>query len=107
MARRTKNLYVIWLDDEVLERRQFRKANPNYVEGMPCVYVGVTSLDPRDRFLQHKEGYKSCRFVKNYGEFLLWEAFQHLNPVPAKEAEEHERGLAEALRKKGYAVWQN
>lgn len=106
-SKRTKNLYVIRLDDDVLEVRKFREANPDYVEGMPCVYVGVTSLEPEARFLQHKEGYKSCRFVKNYGEFLQWELFAHLNPVAAAEGEERERRLAETLRKKGFGVWQN
>ncbi len=107
MTRRTKNLYVIRLDDDVLEKRKFREANPHYVEGMPCYYVGVTSLDPEKRFLQHKNGYKACRYVRDYGEFLQWEEFAHLNPVPAAQGERLERQLAESLRNKGCAVWQH
>lgn len=107
MAKRTKNLYVIRLDDDVLDKRKFREANPDYVEGMPCLYVGCTSLEPAERFLQHKEGYKACKYVRDFGEFLQWEAFAHLNPVPAAEGERRERELAQNLRKKGFAVWQN
>jgi hypothetical protein len=98
---------VIWLDDDVLQNRKFREANPDHVDGMPCVYVGVSSLEPEERFEQHKRGYKACRFVKNYGEFLLPKLFQKLNPIPSEGAEDRERELAQRLRKKGYAVWQH
>ena len=33
--------------------------------------------------------------------------YEHLNPVPASEAEEREEELAIDLQKKGYAVWWN
>lgn len=31
-----RNLYIITLDPKVLDFSAFRKANPNYREGMPC-----------------------------------------------------------------------
>jgi predicted GIY-YIG superfamily endonuclease len=104
---RVKNLYVIRLDDDVLELDKFRKKNPNYRSGKPCMYVGITSHDPKRRFKQHKEGYKSSRIAKKYGKYLMRNKFQHLNPLPAKEAESREGALATELRQKGYGVWQN
>ena len=103
----SKNLYVIRLDDKVLTSPKFSKKNPAYQAGKPCMYVGITSHSPRKRFKQHKEGYKSSRWVKTYGKYLMWKKFQQLNPVPAKEAEEQEKALAERLRQKGYGVWSN
>ena len=54
----THNIYVIELDKEVLEKKKFRDANPDYKEGKPCVYVGMTSKTPEERFQLHKEGYR-------------------------------------------------
>ena len=43
MARRWHySVYVIELSKDVLYEARFRKANPGYVPGMPCVYVGMT-----------------------------------------------------------------
>lgn len=33
--------------------------------------------------------------------------YEHLNPVPAAEAENREEDLATALQRKGYGVWWN
>ena len=52
----THNIYVIELDEQVLEKKKFREANPDYVDDSPCVYVGVTSKTPEERFEQHKSG---------------------------------------------------
>ena len=103
---RVKNLYVIRLDDDVLKLDQFQEQNRNYQSGKPCMYVGVTSHDPKKRFKQHKDGYKSSRIAKKYGKYLMWKKFRHLNPVPSNEAEKRERELATELRRKGYGVWQ-
>lgn len=102
-----RNLYVIRLDDAVLERQKFLEANPDYQPGKPCVYVGVTSHDPAVRFKQHKEGSKASRIANRYGKYLMRKKFERLNPVPAAEAEARERALAVELRRKGYGVWQN
>ena len=103
-----KYLYVVRLDDAVLDVPAFRDANPDYRPGKPCAYVGVTSRDPDERIEQHKQGIKAGRrFVTNYGMHPMRRQFEHLNPVPADEAEEQERALAAKLRRKGYAVWQN
>ena len=102
-----RNLYVIRLDDAVLQERKFREKNPDYRPGKPCMYVGVTSHDPASRFKQHKDGYKASPVVRKYGKYLMRKKFEHDNPVPADEAEIRERALAVELRSKGYAVWQN
>ena len=60
----THNIYVIELDKKVLEKKKFKDANPDYIEGSPCVYVGMTSKSPEERFKQHKEGHKASRIVK-------------------------------------------
>ncbi len=104
---RVKNLYVIRLDDEVLKLAKFLEANPDYRSGKPCVYVGATSHDPKKRFKQHKDGYRSSRIAKKYGKYLMSKEFEHLNPVPDKEGEKRERALATELRQRGYGVWQN
>lgn len=41
--RERHNVYVIELDKDVLYEAKFKKANPDYVTGKPCVYVGMTS----------------------------------------------------------------
>ena len=101
------NLYVIRLDKAVLQRRKFREVNPDYRWWKPCVYVGVTALDPQDRFKQHKASRKASRTVTKYGRRLMPRLYKHLNPVLSAEAKNRERGLAESLRRKGYGVWQH
>ena len=108
-----RNLYVIRLDDAVLRDRKFRERNPDYrLRGLglfrkPCVYVGQTWHDPEVRFQQHKDGYKSSRIVRRYGKRLMRKKYEHLNPVPAGEAEDWEEDLAVDLRRRGYGVWWN
>ena len=44
------HVYVIELSKDVLYEAKFKKANPDYNDGMPYVYVGMTGLDPDVRF---------------------------------------------------------
>ena len=99
------NVYVIELDMDVLECVKFSDKNPHYEEGSLCVYVGLTGRTPEERFEQHKRGYKSCRFVKEYGLHLLPEL--GIYSIGYEEAKKKEPQVARALRKEGYAVWQN
>ena len=107
-ARRGKRrvLYVITLMPEVLERRDFREANPDYIEGMPCLYVGCTIHDPGDRFEQHMVGYRSSRYPKHYGVELAQDMLDGFDEAGLCE-EDREAALAEWLRRQGCAVWQN
>ena len=105
-ARKGRNLYIITLHPDVLERREFREANPDYVEGMPCVYVGITVHDPGDRYQQHKTGYRSSKYPREYGVELALELMEGFDATGFADREK-ESELADWLRGQGYAVWQN
>ena len=104
--KKPRNLYVITLDPEVLWRREFRQENPGYIEGMPCVYVGMTIHEPGDRFQQHKLGYRSSKYPRNYGIELAQELIDGFDGNGLRD-EQREAALAEWLRSQGLAVWQN
>ncbi len=104
--KRPRNLYVITLDPEVLWRREFRHENPGYIQGMPCVYVGMTIHVPGDRFQQHKLGYRSSKYPRYYGIELALELMDGFDAGALPE-EEREAALADWLRRQGVAVWQN
>jgi predicted GIY-YIG superfamily endonuclease len=103
---KARNLYVITLHPDILTRREFRAANPNYIEGMPCVYVGLTIHDPGDRYEQHKSGYRSSRYPRQFGVELALELIDGFDETGLTD-EEKEPALADWLRDQGYAVWQN
>lgn len=105
-SRKGRNLYVITLHPDVLEREEFRHANPQYTEGMPCLYVGMTVHDPGERYRQHKTGYRSSRYPRNYGVELALEVMDGFDDSGLDDAD-REAGLADWLRRQGYAVWQN
>jgi hypothetical protein len=100
------SVYVVLLSKDVLYEPRFRKCNPDYDPARPCVYVGMTGLDPDDRFDKHKAGVKSNRFVRVYGRRLLPELYECYNPMPYDAARDMEVELAIALREAGYGVWQ-
>lgn len=56
------NVYVIELSKDDLFEGKFKKCNPNYQSGKPCVYVGMTGLDPDIRFDKHKAGIHLNKF---------------------------------------------
>ena len=100
------SVYVIELSIEVLDEPCFRKCNPGYVEGKPCIYVGMTGLDPDLRFDKHKAGMQSNKYVKKYGLRLLPELYELYNPMSYDEACALEVELAIDFRESGYGVWQ-
>jgi len=107
MGRRERHhVYVIELSKDVLHEARFRKANPGYVAGKPCVYVGMTGLDPDLRFDRHKAGIQSNRFVKQFGLRLLPELYALYNPLSYEHARDLEVELAIDFREAGYEVWQ-
>ncbi len=105
-ARHHYSVYVIELSRDVLYEARFRKANPDYTSGEPCVYVGMTGLDPDVRFDKHKAGIQHNRYVLEYGLRLLPHLYEMYNPMPYEGAREMEVELAIALREAGYGVWQ-
>ena len=107
MGRRNHcHIYVIELSKDVLYEAKFKKANPDYDYGKPCVYVGMTGLDPDVRFDKHKAGIQANRFAKEYGLRLLPELYEVYNPMTYDGACEMEVELAIDLREAGYGVWQ-
>jgi hypothetical protein len=100
------HVYVVELSDRVWDEPAFRKANPDHRFARPCVYVGMTGLDPDLRFDRHKAGVQANRFVTRYGLRLLPELYEVYNPMPYEAAREMEVELAIGLREGGYAVWQ-
>jgi len=106
MGRRNHHhVYVIELSKDVLYAK-FKKTNLDYDYGKPCVYVGMTGLDPDVRFDKHKADIQANRFVKEYGLRLLPELYEVYNPMPYEGAREMEVELAIGLREGGYGVWQ-
>ena len=104
--RQGRKLYVITLDPRVLERKEFRQANPGYVDGMPCLYVGITIHEPGVRFAQHKAGYRSSKYPRQFGVELALELIDGFDGKGLSDAEK-EAGLADWLRDQGCAVWQH
>jgi hypothetical protein len=107
MARRYHyHVYVIELSKDVLYEPRFKKANPDYVSGKPCVYVGMTGLNPDLRFDKHKAGIQANKFAQKFGLRLLPALYEIYNPMPYEGAREMEVELAIGLREAGYGVWQ-
>ena len=110
-------VYVIELSKRVFtENYRFRAANPQFNGVLECLYVGMTSKTPAERFKQHKTDYKSKKgynlsayIVRHYGNYLRPSLYDHINskPMTRQEALLMEEKLAWDLRKKGYAVWFN
>ena len=100
------SVYVVELSKRVLEEPRFRRANPDYLPGMPCFYVGMTGLSPDERFDKHKAGIQANRFVREYGLRLRPDLFEVYNPMPYEGARDMEVELAIALREQRFGVWQ-
>lgn len=109
-------VYVIELSKRVFtENKKFREANPQFNGVLQCLYVGMTSKTPKERFSQHKNGARSkkgfkisSQVVEKYGLYLRPSLYNHLPELKSKvEAEKLEEQLALELRRKRYAVWFN
>jgi predicted GIY-YIG superfamily endonuclease len=98
------HVYVVLLDPAAGKLGRVQSTNPNRHPKKPCVYVGMTGLDPKERFANHKAGIKAASVVKRYGLHLLPELYEHLNPMPFEAAAQMEIDLAEDLRRAGYTV---
>lgn len=76
------------------------------ISGKPCVYVGMTGLNPDIRFDKHKAGIQSNRYVKQYGLRLLPDLYEGFNPLNYDEAVSLEIEVGIDLRSAGFGVWQ-
>ena len=108
-------LYVIGLKSDVLDVRKFREANPDYIKGNPCYYVGYTSKSPKIRSLQHRDATRKqdgsplfSRIAHRFYDGLRPRKYQHLPPLDSVEAAlEAEQNLTLRLRRRGFGVWSN
>jgi hypothetical protein len=100
------HVYVIELSKQVLSEARFMRGNPGYVTGKPCVYVGMTGLDPDIRFDKHKAGIQHNLYVLKYGLRLLPDLYEAYNPMSYKAAVDMEIELGISLREAGFGVWQ-
>lgn len=116
MAKTQYSVYVVELSKKVFtENAKFRTANPQFNGVLECLYVGMTSKTPKERFLQHKTGHRnkkgykiSATIVEKYGMYLRPSLYNQLNPITTQaEALKLEEQLALLLRRQGYAVWFN
>ena len=99
-------VYVVLLSSDVIYEPKFRRCNPDYDPGKPCVYVGMTGQSPDVRFDKHKAGMKANKYVRKFGLRLMPELYECYNPMPYDAALDMEIELAIYLREKGYGVWQ-
>ena len=106
-------VYVVELSKRVFtEHRKFREANPQFNGVLQCLYVGMTSKSPWERFEQHKKGSLSRKghnlsssIVRKYGMYLRPSLYNHIEPLPTRaEALKMEKALALELRRKRSAV---
>jgi len=112
---RTYSVYVIELSRKVWsENQKFREANPQFNGVLQCLYVGMTSLSPKERFIKHKTGAISkkghkiaSKIVQKYGLYLRPSLYRDLNPLTMAEAKKMEESLGKKLRRQRYAVWWN
>ena len=110
-------VYVIELYKKVFsEDWRFRAANPQYNGVLECLYVGMTSKTPAERFHQHKTAYRnkkghklSSNIVYKYGSYLRPTLYNEINmkAMTQEQALKMEAKLAWDLRRQGYAVWFN
>ncbi len=116
MSNRLKyGVYVIELSRKVWsENTAFREANPQYNGVLECLYVGMSSKSPQERFKQHKTGYRTkkghkiaSKIVERYGLYLRPSLFEDIPRMNQQEALKMEKELALQLRRKRYAVWFN
>ena len=111
------HVYVVELSKKVFtENTKFRAANPQFNGVLQCLYVGMTSKTPAERFKQHKTGHinkkghkLSANIVQKYGTYLRPSLYDHINlkAMTRHDALAMEEKLALDLRRMGYAVWFN
>jgi len=88
-------VYVFELSRKVFtENTKFRVAIPQFNGVLECLYVGMTSKTPAERFMQHRTGYVnkkghklSANIVQKYGRYLRPSLYEHLNMMSMTRTE--------------------
>lgn len=124
--KRVFHVYVIELDDEVREVKEWQRRNPNQ-EHSPCFYVGASGHSPTCRLNQHLHATtqystecicefnigrpvksRGNKYVRKYCIDLADPSFRPKKTVfrTMDEAVEAEEAFAKQLREEGYGAWQ-
>ena len=81
-------------------------SNPKHVPGSPCYYVGMTSLNPEERFLQHHHGTKNVSMIcHKYCRKLRMDLVPNRKPTRRTWAMRLEKRVAKELRRQGCGAW--
>ena len=100
-------VYVIELSKDVLYEPRFRKANPDYVDGKQCVYVGMTGLNPDLRFDKHKAGIQAESIRAKIRAAFADRPLRSLTiRCPTTARVTWKSNWRSVLREAGYGVWQ-
>lgn len=100
-------IYVIELSPDAATDPAFARANPRYIPGMPCCYVGSSSQTAEQRFRDHLVGHNASRLAHQYAVKLRFDLMPDQKPTPRDRALREEKRLARALRLKGFGIWQH
>jgi len=111
MSRKNKSLpriiYVIELDVAVADVPRFAFENPDYVAGLPCYYVGSSTMSAAERFWLHKKGHRTASAIAHqFGKTLRLDLSPQQIPIRRQEALEMEVLVAHKLRARGCGAWQ-
>lgn len=117
-----RRIYAIQLDGSIRNDSAFVKLNPHWNGESEAFYVGQTSKEREERYIQHTAGEKSNKYVRKYGlkpfekadatERLVQELTGNNIQIIAEnlryyQALYYERKLTLELRKRGYAAYSN
>ena len=104
---RRYRVYVLELDKSVWDVPRFRKANPDYREGKPMVYVGSTGVTVDERLAEHLADERKRALVPKYFRRKRPDAYRNIRSRASRDAaEKREARLAADLRARGWGVWQ-
>ena len=99
-------VYVIELDASVIREPAFVAKNPKHAPSMPSYYVGMTSIDPEERFLQHYHGTKNVSMIcHKYCRKLRMDLVPYRKPTRRKWAMRLEKRVTKELRRQGCGAW--
>jgi hypothetical protein len=105
------SVYVLCLHRDAGTTKKMRRQNaPNVAasNAQQYLYVGCTGLDVLDRMQNHLDGYKSCNLVRKYFTGNIFTDYdEYGKKYSYADAIRLERDVAQRLRVRGFAVYQN
>lgn len=99
-------IYVLELSPAAAADPLFAAANPGYVPGSECFYVGSSSKTAEERMRDHMTGCNASRIAGKYAVRLRHDLMPEQKPRPKDRALREEIRLARVLRLRGFGVWQ-